>query len=199
MKKILLAVLILSLVVVANAERCKDITQHKWSKVMLSGDYEFIHSPYYGKVLSYLRKTYPDEMEAGWYLEGGNGWTGNGYFRYCEECGKVQERVGYSKKWTDELGWQVGTPIFVEIEENTIIDTDLSVEEQIKILAKSGEICRVFGHWWWYGTTNNDYDDDGNLSPTQSLIYYSDPKPFRQCKVCHKREIKEIKWQDVDK
>ena len=63
-----------------------------------------------------------------------------------------------------------------------------------EVFAKSGAICEVYGHFWWEGIESIDYDSRGNMLSTQNCAYWSNPRTFRQCHLCGKREFLKITW-----
>ena len=65
------------------------------------------------------------------------------------------------------------------------ISTEKGMTKFIKILAKQGWICKTFGHQWEYGK-----------EPNVVWIVSGGPVEFRKCKICGRKEVKKITWEE---
>lgn len=64
---------------------------------------------------------------------------------------------------------------------------DIPAEEKVKALAKSGDICKVFGHQWNHGRMQNGPDCYADYHPNIE---------YRTCKICGKREVLTTEWKE---
>ena len=66
-------------------------------------------------------------------------------------------------------------------------------DDSIKLLASSGRICKLFGHFWRSGRPGEYFDVERGIG-----FSFSDYHPYtnyRTCKICGKVETQNLEWK----